>query len=170
LGPSLTVVEGVRRRTAALGGPGGAFLKPIELTNAHYLNVQVSLHLMPVDGGGERWKVMQSRFQYQLDDVSASKHWIFRYDYVRQPASVAGGIDAFAPHLNVSGRHSEIEDEVPLNSVHFPTRRMSVESTIRLLITNYNVPANSPDATWRPMLAEAENMFREIAHENPPPR
>jgi hypothetical protein len=53
--------------------------------------------------------------------------------------------------------------------VHFPTRRMSIESVLRLLITQYHVPPNSGAEIWRPMLAEAEHMFQEIAHENPPP-
>lgn len=168
MGPSLISLGGSRLRTAGLGGPG-TFLMPLSLTNDLFLGLQISLHLLPAKEGGERWKVIQSRFQYQLDPISPSKAWIFRYDYIRQPTSIEPGIDAFVSHLNVNGRHINFDDEVPLTSVHFPTRRMSIESVLRLLITQYHVPTNSGAEIWRPMLAEAEHMFQEIAHENPPP-
>jgi hypothetical protein len=151
-------------------GGHGDFLKPLPLSDHRFLNVQISLELRPNREGRDMWQVMQSRFQYQTDDGSRSSNWIFRYDYLRQPASAeTEAVRRMIPHLNVNGP-SDVIDEPHLSKVHFPTRRMSLESVIRLLLTDFKVSPYLNPAVWGPMLGESERMFLEIAHEDPPPR
>lgn len=149
----------------ALLGGFGDFLEPLPLSDGSFLHLQESLHLVPTEHG-DRWKVMQSRFQYQLDDQSMSKRWVFRYDYVRQPELIARELAPMTPHLNING---DSYAGHALADIHFPTRRIPLESVLRLLITDFGVPTHSDAAVWRPMLSEAERSFWEIAHENPPP-
>lgn len=42
---------------------------------------------------------------------------------------------------------------------------MPLEGVIRLLVEEFGVPCNQPPAIWRPVLAEAERAFLEIAHQ-----
>jgi hypothetical protein len=51
-----------------------------------------------------------------------------------------------------------------LERVHFPTQRASFEAVLRLLIEQFNIEAAAPPGIWRPVLAEAESLFAEIAH------
>ena len=71
------------------------------------------------------------------------------------------------PHLQIRGTLTE--SDVPvyrdlLEHVHFPTGRISLEGILRLLAEQFSVPCNEPETVWRPMLAEAERTFLEIAH------
>jgi len=52
----------------------------------------------------------------------------------------------------------------PLERVHFPTGRFSIEGIVRLLAEEFDVPTNRDAAIWRPVLAASEREFLEIAH------
>jgi hypothetical protein len=106
-------------------------------------------------------KVASSSFQYQLDEEGDS--WVFRYDYVRQPPDPHP-----AAHVHVRGSLAEqcLRDKQALEDIHFPTQRVSLESVIRLLIEQFNVSAHQPSEIWRPLLAESEALFLEIAHKS----
>jgi hypothetical protein len=153
------------KKTALLGG-ANAFLRPLPLLNKRYLAFQISLSKMPHKEGGEAWKVLQARYQYQADDEEGMNDtWLFRYDYLREP-----GADIHHPsaHLNLNANPA-IAGLVPpppqhLSDIHFPTRRVSMEAVIRLLIEDFDVPSLAPREEWEPMLAESERMFFEIAH------
>jgi len=108
---------------------------------------------------GHRMKVEQARYQYQCDDIG--KRWIFRYDYVREPKDQHP-----ATHLQVRGQLAETVSlhKGMLERVHFPSGRISIESVIRLLIEQFDVPPNAAPETWRRVLAESERIFEDIAH------
>jgi hypothetical protein len=53
---------------------------------------------------------------------------------------------------------------VPLERIHFPTQRLSLEAVIRLLVDQFGVPTAEPANVWRPVLAVSEAAFLGIAH------
>ncbi|MFA5891843.1 MAG: hypothetical protein WDA27_12980 [Actinomycetota bacterium] len=154
--PRLFYGPGPRKR-AALGGPG-KILDPIKLANGNYLRLSVSLYLDDTPDG-RRMKVEKSSYQYQLD--REGKRWIFRYDYIRE----AGADPHPQAHVQIHGRLAESGvAHRGLSKIHFPTGRIALEGIIRLLIEEFDVPANQPPETWRPVLAEAEQAFLAVAH------
>jgi hypothetical protein len=164
-GPGL-ITRKDQSQVAQLGGMG-AFLRPLPLLNKRYLAFQISLAKMPHKDGGEVWKVLQARYQYQADDEEGMNDtWLFRYDNLREP-----GADIHHPsaHLNLNANPA-IDNLVPphpqhLSDIHFPTRRVSFEAVIRLLIEEFDVPSLALREEWEPMLAESEKMFFQIAHD-----
>jgi len=130
----------------------------IRMNDGRYLRVSIVLFREPHQGG-YRLKVEQASYQYQLDDIG--DHWVFRYDYRRDPADQHP-----ATHLQVRG---VLFENVPLyhgvlERVHFPAGRVSIEAVIRLLIEQFAMGANTPPEIWRAVLAESERPFEEIAH------
>jgi len=130
-------------------------IDPLRLTDGNYLRLTMTL-LREETPQGPRVKVRSSSFQYQLDQDG--DHWIFRYDYLRNPPEPHP-----ASHLQIRGRLIEAGD-VQLDRVHFPTHRVSLEAVIRLLIEEFNVPARKSEDFWRAVLAESEAVFLGIAH------
>ncbi len=130
----------------------------VPLTDGRYLRLSVTLHLVPT-GQGRRLKVEKSLYQYQADQ--AGEQWVFRYDYVRTPPAPHP-----AAHLQVRGALTEncLPPDTPLERVHFPTHRVSLEAVIRLLADQFAVRCNEGDDVWRPVLDESERLFLEIAH------
>jgi hypothetical protein len=101
-------------------------------------------------------KVVESSYQYQLDDDGT--HWVVRYDYLRDPQG------AHPPgHVQINGTFAARVDG-DMRRIHLPTGRVSLEAILRLLIEDFNVPSNEPPEIWRPVLAESEAAFEEIAH------
>jgi hypothetical protein len=100
-----------------------------------------------------------SSFQYQLD--RDGEQWVFRYDYVREPPAPHP-----AMHFQLRGTLAEacLPDGCPLERIHFPTQRISLEAVIRLLIEQFGTPPRQPLEIWRPLLAQTEADFLAIAH------
>lgn len=59
--------------------------------------------------------------------------------------------------------HSSMGDA---QRIHFPTRRVSLEAVIRLLIQEFKVPPRKPAEFWRSLLSESEAIFLDIAHQS----
>lgn len=147
------------RRHAVLGGMAGPH-DPLRLRNGHFLKIVVALHLTETEHG-PRLKVRDSSYQYQLDQLGTD--WVFRYDYERTPIGHHP-----AAHMHVRGSLSAsdaLAEGHPLERVHFPTQRASFEAILRLLIEQFRIEAASPAEIWRPVLAAAEGLFAEIAHQ-----
>lgn len=152
---------GPRPQTAALGGAKGP-TDPLRLVDGRFLRMSVSLFLDEADERGALLKVRESSFQYQVD--TEGKQWVFRYDYLREPGSDPHP----TAHLQIRGRADEPEvlpEKMSLDRVHFPTGRISLEAVIRLLIEQFRLQPRTPPEVWRPVLAESERSFREIAHQ-----
>ena len=132
--------------------------KTIVLTNGFYLQFVVALYLS--DGSDGHLRASLSKFQYQADE--AGKDWVFRYDYERDPRGVRPSV----AHLHVRGAFEcrDLECDREMKKVHFPTGRPTVESTIALLIEQFEVPSNSPEEIWRPALDDSQRQFLEVAH------
>lgn len=156
--PRLTYLKGGTRDQSILGGTP-APTDPLKLTDGRFLKITVFLHLAETENG-RRLKVRDSSYQYQLD--SDGRDWVFRYDYKRDPEH------QYPPaHLHVRGalNSDALPIKLPLERIHFPTPRVSLEAVIRLLAEGFGVPCNEPPEVWRPVLAEAEHLFSEIAHQ-----
>jgi hypothetical protein len=133
---------------------------PVPLNDGRFLRLHFLLERVDTPDGW-RLKVQESSFQYQVDQEG--ERWIVRYDYLREP-----GPDPH-PQAHVQVRGALVEAGVParrglLEHVHFPTGRVPVEAVIRLLAEQFGVRCNEPAAVWRPVLAESERRFQEIAH------
>lgn len=138
-----------------LGGPDGP-TDPIELRDARYLRVAMTLYLDPESN---RLKVKQSSFQYELP--GNNDEWLFRYDYLRE----LGSSPYPTSHLNVNGHFPEFAgDSISLPKIHFPVMRPTLEGVIRLLADGFGVGCAEPVEVWRPMVAASEEAFYEIAH------
>jgi len=138
------------------GGHKGEEL--IRLTNDHYLRFIVSLYVEDQDDVYLRTNL--SVFQYQLD--AEGKDWVFRYDYARDPQEKRH--PAAHLHVNAEPRVRGVTTPRGFARVHFFTGRPTIESTIRLLIEQFGVRANSPAEVWRPALYENEVAFLDVAH------
>lgn len=155
----LTRLPGMGDR-AALGGWDGP-QDPVPLNDGRWLRVSVGLYLEPTPGG-TRLKVSDASYQYQMDREPEPDRWIFRYDYLRTPPSPHP-----ASHFQVNATMAEerLPAAVPLERIHFPTYRISLEAVIRCLAEQIRVPCNEPPEIWRPVLAETERTFLSIAHQ-----
>jgi hypothetical protein len=133
---------------------------PLPLNDGRFLRLHFHLERVSTPEGW-RLKVQESSLQYQVDQEG--ERWICRYDYLREP-----GPDPH-PQAHVQVRGALLEATVParrglLEHVHFPTGRISIEAVIRLLTEQFSVPSNEPATVWRPVFAESERSFQEIAH------
>jgi hypothetical protein len=145
-----------RRDRGVLGGMGGP-TDPVPLNDGRYLRVSVSLALVETDDG-TRLKTLKGGYQYQAD--RDGKAWIFRYDYLREP-----GEDRHPQaHVQLRGTFTEDTPAADMHKVHFPTGRVSIEGVARLLADQFGLETNTPPEIWRPVLAESEQTFQEIAH------
>jgi hypothetical protein len=124
------------------------------LNDTRFLRLSASLFIEPTDEG-PRMKVRNSSYQYQLD--RDGDRWLFRYDYLRVPY----GTEPPA-HLQLHGQLAILDR--PLDRIHFPTGRVTIEAVIRLLADQFAVPCETEPEVWRPVLAESERLFLEMAH------
>jgi hypothetical protein len=133
---------------------------PVPLNDGRFLRLHFFLERMHTPDG-VRLKVHESSFQYQVDQEG--ERWIVRYDYLREP-----GPDPHPQaHLQIRGTLTETGVPVRrelLEHVHFPTGRVPLEGVIRLLADQFSVSCNTVPTLWRPVLAESERAFQEIAH------
>lgn len=151
----MSYAEG-RRDRAALGGMSGP-TDPVPLNDGRYLRLSVSVALEETPDG-PRLKTLKAGYQYQADQQG--KKWICRYDYLREP-----GPDRHPQaHLQVCGEPPDYAPNADLHKVHFPTGRVAIEAVVRLLVEQFEVPSNESAEIWRPVLAESERAFQEIAH------
>ena len=148
------MTKGPHADTRLLGGS-----KPLRLNDGRYLRVVITLFREPTTEG-MRLKVAECNYQYQVD--TAGDRWIFRYDYRRTPRDQHP-----AAHLQIRGDLSEacLPPKTPIERVHFPTGRISLEAVIRLLVEQFRVRCNEPPDVWRPILTESESGFLKIAHQ-----
>ena len=141
---------------AALGGRTAR--DPLRLNDGHFLRLSAKLYLDP-STNPNFLKVEETSYQYQLDQDG--DQWIFRYDYLRNPPGAVP-----AAHFQINGELAEpsVAAGTPLNRLHFPTGRVSLEAVIRLLAEQFQVHCNQPPAVWRPVLTESERDFLKVAH------
>ena len=81
----------------------------------------------------------------------------------RAGASASRRSHPVAVQIN-AGFRGQAVPAVDLHRVHFPTGRMPLEGVIRLLADQFGVPCAEDASTWRPVLAETERAFLDIAH------
>ena len=161
---AVRTILGPRADSGVISGWGSdpLSLSPLPLTNAYFLRLTVRVYREKQEDGSYKLKVSSSSYQYQRDASEGSEDWIFRYDYIRDP-----GHKHPESHCHVRGNllSGEVLGEKPLQRVHFPTRRMSIESIIQLLIQDFGVPANTDASFWKELLNESVSEFHKIAHE-----
>lgn len=138
----------------------GRSLGALHLNDGKYLRLLIELGLESTDEG-RRLKVRQASYQYQTD--SEGSEWIFRYDYLRY-----GAPGRYPPaHMQLRGAFADencLPSNRPLERVHFPTGRISLEAVIRLLTNEFGISTNTDRAIWDAALKESEGVFQEIAH------
>lgn len=133
---------------------------PTLLRNGKYLRVLQSLSIEPSDEHGPRLKVLASVYQYAAD--ATESNWLFRYDYVRVPPNKYPGA-----HLQIckaAPPDLPCLPAKPVERIHFPTGRVSLEAVLRLLIEDFGIEAATPEHYWRGVLRASEDEFYKIAH------
>lgn len=154
----ITLTAGPRPRAKVIGGWTGPE-DPLPLNDGRYFRCSMTLFLDPTQQG-TRLKVEKAAYQYQMDQEG--NRWIFRYDYLRTAAEPHPGA-----HLQIRGYPIEscLPERTPLERIHFPTMRVSLEAVIRLLADGFGIRCNEPEEIWRPVLVETERLFFVIAHQ-----
>jgi len=162
--PGVYYARGTRDR-ADIGGVGRyQVLTPLPLRDGRWLKLAISLFVEETKHG-RRLKSSQSTFQYQARPEPDTGDWIFRYDYLRDPR---GSYPPAHLQINADLRVGAVLPDIrPLARVHFPTDRVPLEGVIRLLAEDFDMPCAQPAEVWRPVLAEAEKVFKQIAHRPP---
>ncbi len=118
-----------------------------------HLSVQMEYELIQTDDPQRGpWKVSTSRYRYHVlsDDMTEVIlfHWL-----------PGGKCSTEDPHLHVG--HSQLTSGAVLTrKTHVPTGRVSLESVIRLLITEFGVIPLRTD--WSELLAECEARFQQF--------
>ncbi len=130
----------------------------IPLNNGGFLRLAMTLF---IDEHDRRFlKVLKSNYQYQLDE---GDEWVCRYDYAREP-----GNEHPASHLQIRGNliaKDALPKTEPLERVHFPSRRISLESVLRLLAVDFKIKTNNHADVWRAALAASEEAWLKVASE-----
>ncbi|MGH8614055.1 MAG: hypothetical protein ACREYF_19015 [Gammaproteobacteria bacterium] len=132
----------------------------IPLNNGGFLRLAMTLSMDEHDERGRFLKVAKSIYQYQLDE---GDEWVFRYDYAREP-----GNEHPPSHLQIWGNliaEGALPKTKPLEGVHFPSRRISLESVLRLLAVDFGIRTNKPADVWRAALAASEEPWLRVARE-----
>lgn len=143
------------RSRATLGGRHAR--DPLKLNDGRYLRLAAHVYLDP-SGRDNFLRVEETSYQYQLD--TDGDQWVFRYDYLRNPPHAYP-----AAHIQIRGDLAErAASPTPLERLHWPTGRVSLEAVIRLLAEQFHVRCNQPPEVWRPALAESERDFLQVAH------
>ena len=101
----------------------GREVRPLELGGGKWLHFR-----QQVVEDGEKLNVLEARYIFsESDDVDAEAHHIFQWEYLREPP---------APHVPYGHLHVYVGG---LNRVHFPTRRLSLEQILWLIIQEWDV-------------------------------
>ena len=161
-GAAVRLHRGPSKARASLGGMKSP-TDPVPLNGGGFLRITTSLFLGYTDRYNldDVLKVESDSTQYQLDEGGA--RWVFRYDYGRYGQGRHPG-----SHVQIRGVLQEkkaLPKKRPLGRVHLATGRISLEAVIRVLIEQFDVPPNRGPKIWRPVLAESERAFLEIAHQ-----
>jgi hypothetical protein len=149
---SLSCITNAQIIVSTIGKPGQPEAltlseDPLRLRTLHGVEYQLRLrqqfHLVPE---GRAWRVTTDAYQYRLDNVGgqelASWHW--------HP-----GTGNPHPHLHVPGGPAG-------GSTHLPTGRVSIESVIRVLLTDLGVqPARDHVSDFHDVLNASEGPFIE---------
>jgi hypothetical protein len=143
-------------RADLVSGKGNAPKQPLRLRRG-YLSVLMSLDTTGDEG---YLRVLKSSFQYSTTGERAD--WVFRYDFLRSPDN-----DYPGAHLQVNGDLVEMagRPDRHLPDLHFPVGRVSLEGVVRLLVEQFDVPANETEDVWRPVLSLCEREFLKRAHQ-----
>jgi hypothetical protein len=123
------------------------------LTNGHYLYLTHTLGLRRK----ERFlATLEYRYWYQATPDENS--WIFRYEYVREPAP---GYPYAPCHIHVNARPATYTGAKPFQDLHLPVgERITIEAVCRPLIAEHGITPISPH--WETVLSDAEDHFYEV--------
>jgi len=104
------------------------------------------------------WRVSTMQYEYRILDHTERELLVYHW----QPGTDNSGPDH--PHIHISGtlqgmRSATERLEIPLDKLHIPTGRVSIEAVIRMLITEFGVRPLRED--WEKRLNETESRFHE---------
>lgn len=121
----------------------------LKLNNGHFLKFRMNYQI----GKDLPLTVTEANFQYQLDENTFSNRFIFRYDFERKPSAP----NHPTAHLQIKGNLREKVTEKDLEDIRFPVNRPSVESMLRLMLTDFDLTGNQEN--WAEILKESEDRF-----------
>ena len=133
---SVRIVRGAARERALLAPLSGP-TRPLRLRDGRFLKITVNLALVDTDDG-VRMKSPDCSFRYQDDE--RGKDWVFR--------STTNAILLITIRLRIStceaisAPKGYSTADQPLERVHFPVARPTLEGVIRLLAEQFGVPTN----------------------------
>lgn len=124
---------------------------PLRGAQRLHLSVQMEYEIIETDVPDRGpWKVSTKRYRYHV--VSDDKTEVILFHWLPE-----GNCSTEDPHLHVG--HSQLTPgAVMTRKTHVPTGRVSLESVIRLLITEFGVIPLRTD--WDATLARCEDRFR----------
>lgn len=131
--------------------PARGEFAPLKGAPRLHLSVALEYELIETDDPDRGpWKVSTKRYRYHV--VSDDKTEVILFHWLPE-----GNCSTEDPHLHVG--HSQLTSGAVLTrKTHVPTGRVSLESVIRLLITEFGVIPLRAD--WSERLTECEAGFR----------
>lgn len=128
---------------------------PMPLANGHYLYIIQRLGLRRP----ERY-LTTLEYGYWYQAQSPEDSWIFRYEYQREPEPPYRYPRC---HVHINADPMTYQGSKDFPKLHLPAGdRVTLESVLRHLIDEHDVPAISPN--WESILDETEAAFRKIQH------
>lgn len=119
----------------------GGEIQPLELGGAKWLHFR-----QQVLEDGNKLVVLEARYifssSYDIDEESAH---VFRWEYLREPP---------APHVPFGHLHVYGGG---LQHIHFPTRQLSLEQIVWLIVQEWHVPTKRDD--WYEVLKQGHRDF-----------
>lgn len=136
--------------------------RSIELDNALWIRISQLIRPSPSDGS----KVQTAEYSYvYASSADADNDWLVRYDYVPEEASSSGYRYPVAHvHFNGYSVHYErfvIPEKKPLERLHFPTRRISLEDFVEHLIIEFAVPTKCDVEEALEILSDSREGFED---------
>lgn len=134
--------------------------RSVELANGLWIRVFQLIRPNPGDGS----KVQTAEYSYvYASSADADNDWLVRYDYVPEEASSPGYRYPVA-HVHFNGYSEKYErlaipGKKPLEKLHFPTRRISLEDFIEHLIIEFAVPTRSDPEEALELLSDSREGF-----------
>lgn len=150
--------NGARIAFRDAGEPGSR--RSVELANGLWVRVSQLIRPNPSDGS----EVQTAEYSYvYASSADADNDWLVRYDYVPEEASSPEYRYPVAHvHFNGYSEHYEqiaIPEKKPLEKLHFPTRRISLEDFIEHLIIEFSVPTKCGYAEALELLSDSREGF-----------
>lgn len=140
-------------------------IEPVALKNGGFLKFEHVVRVLDVPGPERRLNKMATiSYSCQYSTTSPDDpDWVFRYEYETEPLDARARYPVGHLHVNAEPRnYSQIETIKGFSSLHFPTRRLTLEEILWHLINEYTPSVSNVEKDeWFELLNESKAGYEE---------